>query len=208
LTHVTDPYAEAATLTDALEAELRRLDRWSAQPLPASAFENMGAFGENTMAFEQWLQFVLVPRLRAIVRDREPFPDGSSLAAYGVRVFGADAQAETLHALLYALDQLVERANGGADAPESLVMPRAPSDTVALGDNHLPAVVYALVDVLPQFEGEALEAQLQTYDMFLKILSPAVRPELSGLLRKAAAAAPNPESRRRIERAADAVAGG
>src|SRR5262245_66187684 len=38
-----DPYAEARELTDRLEAELKRLGRWREEPLPATAYENMGA---------------------------------------------------------------------------------------------------------------------------------------------------------------------
>ena len=140
-------------------AELERLNRWREHPLPADAFENMGAFGENTMAFEEWIQFVLVPRLRGIVRDREEFPSGSQLAVYAVRALDGDADAERLHELLDALDRLVERVNGGTDTEEGEEPAEsAPTDTVTLGDRELPAVVYALVEVLPQFEGEDLES--------------------------------------------------
>jgi uncharacterized protein YqcC (DUF446 family) len=170
------------------------LHRWREQPLHAEAFENMGAFGENTMTFDQWMQFVLVPRLREIVRDREEFPSGSELAAYAVHALGGDPDFESLHELLYEIDQLVEPVNGAADR-------------VDLG-GELPPVVYSLLDVLPQFEGDDLESQLQTYDTFLAICSPAVRPELSALLTKAAASTTNATSRARIEQAAQAVARG
>ena len=63
-----------------LEMELRRLDRWQNAPLPNEMFENMGAFGENTMTFEQWLQFVLLARIQQIVTDHDEFPSGSMLA--------------------------------------------------------------------------------------------------------------------------------
>jgi hypothetical protein len=58
-------------------------------------------------------------------------------------------------------------------------------------------VIHTLIGVLPQFEGEDLKDQLRSYDTFLHVLSPVVRPELSALLRRAAAAA---ASRARIER--------
>ena len=155
----------------------------------------MGAFGENTMAFDQWIQFVLVPRLRAIVRDRDEFPSGSELAVYAVRALDGDPDGERLHELLYEIDQLVER------------VPSGPVNSVYLG-GELPPVVYSLLEVLPQFEGDDLESQLQTYDTFLAICSPAVRPQLSALLTKAAATTTNATSRARIEQAAQAVARG
>ena len=179
----------------------------------------MGAFGENTMTFEQWIQFVLVPRLRGIVRDRDEFPAGSELAVYAVRALDGDPDAERLHELLHELDRLVDRVNGAADTDNGLrravfgdegesSVSSAPVETVSIGDDKLPAVVYSLLEVLTQFEGEDLESQLQTYDTFLAMLSPAVRPELSALLTKAAAATASAASRARIEQAALAVARG
>ena len=179
----------------------------------------MGAFGENTMTFAQWMQFVLVPRLRGIVRDRDEFPSGSELAVYAVRALDGDPDAERLHDLLYQIDRLVSRVHDGANtdaAPSRAVVEDdgdstaagAPVDSVSLGDDTLPAVVYSLVEVLPQFDGDDLESQLQTYDTFLAICSPTVRPELSALLMKAAAATTNATSRARIEQAAQAVARG
>ncbi|MBI3370301.1 MAG: hypothetical protein HY017_00910 [Betaproteobacteria bacterium] len=83
-----------------------------------------------------------------------------------------------------------------------------PADSVRLGDTRVPAVLHTLAGVLPQAEGEALESQLESYDIFLGILSPAVRPEVSALLLKAAGVAADPAQRARIERAAASVARG
>lgn len=69
----------------------------------------------------------------------------------------------------------------------------------------LPEVVYALLGVLHQFEGEDLESQLQTYDTFLAICSPSVRPELSTLMKDAATRTENENSRIRIEEAAKSI---
>ena len=210
-----DPYADAGALADRLEAELKQLGRWSQAPLPASAYENMGAFGENTMAFEQWIQFVLLDRLREIVRTRGQFPPGSQLATYAVRALDGDPDSGPLHDLLYAVDRLVARMNGAPQnegetepRPEEEQEPAPTAPTVTLGDSTIPAVLYSVADTLPQFEGDDLESQLQTFDIFLEILSPAVRPEISALLRTAAAATESPATRTRIEAAADAVARG
>ena len=205
-----DPYAQVAALADALEAELKRLNRWSADALPAAAFENMGPFGQGTMAFEQWIQFVLLPRLRAIVSERGEFPSGSQLAVYAVRTFDGDPDADQLQDLLYELDRLVERANASPETDDIVQEPSAPSGpvyTASLGGD-LPPVVHSLVQVLPQFEGDGLESQLQTFDTFLAMLTPEVRPQLSVLLLEAAAATTNTASRARIEQAAKAIARG
>ena len=164
----------------------------------------MGAFGENTMTFDQWLQFVLVPRLYEIVRDREALPTRSQLAAYAVRALDGDPDPGQIHDILYEIDRL---ANGDEDETFATEAAAA-ADTVSIGDRELPAVIHSLIQVLPQFEGDDLESQLETYDTFLAVLSPEVRPELSALLRQAAARTTNRPTRSRIEQAADSVARG
>ena len=47
---------KSARLLEQIELELKRLYRL--QPLAPDKFIDMGAFGTNTMTFEQWLQFV------------------------------------------------------------------------------------------------------------------------------------------------------
>jgi len=172
----------------------------------------MGAFGANTMAFEQWLQFVLLPRLRDIVTERGEFPQGSMLAAYAARTLDGDADSGRLQALLREVDELVERANAGAaveSAPEEIpASPHPASDTVTLGDTKLPSVVYTLAGVLPQYAFDDLESNLQTFDSFLEVLSPTVRPELADLLMKAARLCRDPRCSARIETAARSIAWG
>src|SRR4029077_11664587 len=72
-----DVYQQAENIVDRLEAELKALKRWDSEPLAPEQYEDMGAFGSNTMSFVQWLQFVLIPRIREIITEREEFPDGS-----------------------------------------------------------------------------------------------------------------------------------
>ena len=207
---MADLHAKVATLADALEAELRRLGRWSDRPPPPEAFENMGAFGINTMPFVTWIQFVLLPRIREIVSERGEFPSRSQVGVHAVRELDGDDDAARLGSLLGDLDWIIERRTEPPERPRASEPEAAGAapETIQLGDTTLPGVVYTLVEVLPQFEGEGLEAQLQTYDQFLHVLSPLVRPELSALLAKAAAATRDPASRARIERAARSIADG
>lgn len=77
-----------------------------------------------------------------------------------------------------------------------------PSDRVTLGQAEIPPVLKTLADVLPQFSGVDLESQLQTFDMFLGILSPSVRPQIAEMLRRAAERTTDDASARRIMKAA------
>ena len=167
----------------------------------------MGAFGSNTMTFEQWLQFILIPRIQQIIKDHDEFPSGSMLGTYAIRVFDGDYETAQLQELLYDIDQLInvpEMYNQELKEVDTVIKP----DTVAIGDTTLPEVIYTLIEILPQFEGDDLENQLRTYDTFLSILAPSVRPALSALLQKAASKTLNPVSKQRIENASRSVAQG
>src|SRR6185295_14632739 len=92
-------YKQVSAKADGIEVELKRLGRWCEQPLPEDRFVNMGAFGSQTMTFEQWIQFVLIPRIRDIIATQADFPNESNLAPYAIRYFDGDLEAEHLHQL-------------------------------------------------------------------------------------------------------------
>jgi uncharacterized protein YqcC (DUF446 family) len=203
----TKLYDQAFSKAREIEAELKRLNRWTNEPLREERFENMGAFGADTMTFEQWLQFVLLVRIRSIVAMRGEFPEGSSVAPYAIRVFDGDNDAGHLHELLYDLDKLINEKEVSINEQETeesfQTIPK-----VSVGDRKIPDVIYKLIEVLPQFEGEDLESQLETYDTFLGILSPSVRPTIAKLLEDASQKTFNEKSRERILKAATSVANG
>lgn len=64
----------ASTLMD-LEAELRRIGQWDAQPLPPAALASVEPFCVDTMTLPQWLQFIFIPRMYALV-DAQQLPPG------------------------------------------------------------------------------------------------------------------------------------
>jgi uncharacterized protein YqcC (DUF446 family) len=199
-------YISAAAKTEEIILELKNLGRWDAEPLPEEKFENMGPFGSNTMSFEQWLQFILVPRIQEIVNEHGDFPEGSMLAAYAIRVFDGDPLSGHLHELLYELDELINQASPPAvDEPVTEPPVESAQDTVMIGDTHIPSVLITLTGLLPKFDGEDLENQLQTYDTFLAILSPTVRPALHDLLMNGAQNHQNATSRERLEQAAVSI---
>lgn len=203
-----DIYSLASLKADEIEVELKRLGRWTEKSLPDEAFENMGAFGSNTMSFEQWLQFILIPRIRQIVLEKGELPQESNLAPYAIRNYDGDDRTEYLQDILYHLDQLINKKNV---EPVNLTKPfysNPASPTVSIGDTSIPQVLYSLAEVLPQFQLKDLESNLQTFDTFLSFLTPVVRPAISAMLTKAADQTVHPDCKKRIEQAANDVAEG
>jgi uncharacterized protein YqcC (DUF446 family) len=201
---VSTNYTRVRLIADEIEAELRRLGRWQDTPLPEEKFENMGAFGSNTMTFEQWIQSILLVNIRAIIAAHDDFPDESQVGVYGVRVFDADPAARQLNQLLMELDDLINNR----DRPNMDDLRAGRPQLASSSDLPVPAVLYQLAEVLPTFEGDALEAQLQTFDGFLVKGDIVGREEISRMLFNAASNATPAAKRLRIIKAAKSIAAG
>jgi uncharacterized protein YqcC (DUF446 family) len=99
-------YRRALDSISRIEAEMKRIGYWSAEPLPQAAYEFHQAFAQDTMTFVQWLQFILVPRVHQIIEQRGEFPTSSMVGAQAVREFDGDTDAATLVQLLIEFDSL------------------------------------------------------------------------------------------------------
>jgi uncharacterized protein YqcC (DUF446 family) len=89
-----------------IEAEMKRIGYWSADPLPEQAYQFQQAFAMDTMAFSQWLQFIFIPRVHQVLEEHGAFPSGSMVAAQAVREFDGDGDTGQLISLLSEFDDL------------------------------------------------------------------------------------------------------
>jgi uncharacterized protein YqcC (DUF446 family) len=97
----------AGAIADRLRTALAKLGRWSAAPLDPARLVDMGPFGMRTLAAEEWLQYVLVPRLDDVAHDEATLPAGSETAAWATRQLDGDPDAEAIVSVLRDLDELV-----------------------------------------------------------------------------------------------------
>ena len=102
-----DPLA-FGRIADRIEIELRALDAWQVEPLPQEVIDRGRAFGLESMAFIQWLQFVLVPRLQQVAAGSFEAPRSSSVHAQAIREFDGWSESAALEDALLDLDRLVE----------------------------------------------------------------------------------------------------
>jgi len=102
-------YSEVGYKISEIEAEMKRIGCWSLEQLPDEAYEFQQAFAMDTMAFSQWLQFILIPRVRSIIEQKGDFPSESMVGAQAVREFDGDANASGLVTLLSEFDDLFRR---------------------------------------------------------------------------------------------------
>lgn len=104
------PSVEAVRVAlEAIEAELRRTKIAEiAAPTP-EALAGAGAFGQPTLAFEQWLVHIFVPRVREKIAAGGPFPAQSQVGDQAFRewkMWGDVPDTEELIARLRAFDAL------------------------------------------------------------------------------------------------------
>lgn len=105
---MTPPEATLRELLLALEIELRRLDWWATHPPAPAAFASTLPFSCDTLALEQWLQWVYLPRMRALLDAGAPWPTASRILPYAEEMWLANgARVLPLLSLLDQLDRLI-----------------------------------------------------------------------------------------------------
>ena len=101
-----DRHQQIRERLDAIIAEMKKIGFWNLPQPSHEDFENMGAFGMNTMAFAQWLRYVFVPNVESRLADGGPWPSQSMVGAHAIREFDGQDEAQNLVSLLIDFDQL------------------------------------------------------------------------------------------------------
>ena len=93
-------------LLQALELELKRLGLWQQEPPSAQALASTLPFCIDTLEFHQWLQFILIARLRHMLVLAMELPGQSALHAMASEVYKEEMiRMQTLVTLLAQLDE-------------------------------------------------------------------------------------------------------
>lgn len=79
-------------LLDELEAELRRLDHWCDVPPSPKALASREPFAVDTLTLPEWLQWVYLQRLRALLEADMPLPSGALVKPYAEEYFAQSGE--------------------------------------------------------------------------------------------------------------------
>lgn len=102
--------AQAVTLSiAAIRDEMERLSLWEASPPSQEALSSQQPFCIDTLEFTQWLQWILIPRLEALLKTNIPLPDSSAIHPYAEEAL----KSRTENAQLIAQIQQLDRALSG-----------------------------------------------------------------------------------------------
>ena len=101
-------YIEIAALLIDIEAELRRLQQWQAEPPAAEALASTEPFCIDTLTLPQWLQFIFLPRMYALMELQQLPPGKCGIAPLAEEYFAPlKLDSAVLQRQLEQLDQLI-----------------------------------------------------------------------------------------------------
>ena len=100
-------YNKVENVIKAIEMEMKHIDLWQNKPLSPEKYKFQSAFAGDTMSFEQWIQFILIPNVRRIIKERGRFPQNSQVASYaGRNLEGYPYDVAKLQILLNMFDNI------------------------------------------------------------------------------------------------------
>lgn len=98
-----------STAIEALEVELKQQKLWSQAAPDARAMASEMPFSHDTMSLDNWLQWILIPRMRALLDAGAPLPGECDVASYAEVVFGGPRYANLI-GKIKALDDSINAA--------------------------------------------------------------------------------------------------
>jgi uncharacterized protein YqcC (DUF446 family) len=91
-----------------VEATLRTHGRWEPAQPPDQALESRQPFCIDTLRFEQWLQWIFLPRMKKILEASRPLPARSGIYSYAEHSLRKnDPPTPALLILIRRFDELI-----------------------------------------------------------------------------------------------------
>ncbi|MBV4473631.1 MULTISPECIES: YqcC family protein [Pseudomonas] len=93
-----------------IEAELRAQGWWDEVEPSAEALSSVEPFSVDTLEFEQWLQWIFLPKMKIILEQNMPLPNASGIREMAEMVFAqrnVQGRDHKLQQLLKEFDQLI-----------------------------------------------------------------------------------------------------
>ncbi|WP_460157791.1 YqcC family protein [Pseudomonas sp. S2_H10] len=93
-----------------IERELRVQGWWDEAPPSDEALSSVEPFSVDTLDFEQWLQWIFLPRMKMILEQDLPLPNASGIQEMAEMVFAGrnvEGRDRQLQVLLKQFDQLI-----------------------------------------------------------------------------------------------------
>lgn len=86
---------------------LKAHDLWTSQPPSTAALASSAPFACDTMPFEQWLQYIFIPKMKALIESRQPLPSSIALLPMGEYVYANQTHLGELLLVFASIDELL-----------------------------------------------------------------------------------------------------
>jgi uncharacterized protein YqcC (DUF446 family) len=95
-----------------IERELRVLGMWKAVPPSDDDLSSREPFCVDTLDFDQWLQWIFLPRMKTILEQDLALPNASGILEMAEMVYASRlGETRTLLSLLAQFDRLITEAS-------------------------------------------------------------------------------------------------
>ncbi|KII76832.1 YqcC family protein [Vibrio renipiscarius] len=94
-------------LLDELELQMHSLGCWQSEAPSAEALASTEPFAIDTLEPQQWLQWIFLPKIRAMINAQQSVPSGFSMVGYFEQSWQQQAQYAALLTVIRRIDQEV-----------------------------------------------------------------------------------------------------
>lgn len=91
-------------LISKLEQNMREIQLWSSIPPSTQALQSTVPFAYDCLPFEQWLQFVFIPKMSEIISCQSDLPNKLELLPMAEQSFAQDKRAAKVIAVIEQID--------------------------------------------------------------------------------------------------------
>lgn len=103
---MSDRTARVSALLIAIREEMKTKLLWAEQSPSAEALASTQPFCVDTLAFSEWIQWLMIPRLQTMIAQQMPLPQNSNMHAMSEEAFKTlDADTAQLESLIQQLDE-------------------------------------------------------------------------------------------------------
>lgn len=90
-----------------LEATMRAAEEWEAVAPPEQLLASPEPFCYDTLTFLQWVQWIMIPRMRQILQNYEDLPESSAILPYAEEFVPEGQHSQELLRLISRFDELI-----------------------------------------------------------------------------------------------------
>ncbi|WP_394194011.1 YqcC family protein [Pseudoalteromonas atlantica] len=94
-----------------LEDLLKQHQLWQNEPIDEHALNFTVPFCHDTLAFEQWLQFVFIKKMSLLIKQQQPLPSNMSIAPMAELMLSKSSGGDEIIELLKEIDNFFGRVN-------------------------------------------------------------------------------------------------